>query len=228
MHHIPTSLRSLIMDHGTIYYYSKNQSLLTEGDKVDLIFLIVNGKIAVKKDTANGRELTLRICSTNDCIAENIIFTTTKLYPISAIVLEETSVIGISKSKLELLISQHPTLLLDCIKWLQIQNIRDQSKLRDLVLYGKKGALYSTLIRLSNSYGKIQKNGDIRITHLITNSELATICATSREVINRLVQHLKKEKIILYENSQITILNLDYLRKSCDCDNCPLSVCQIN
>lgn len=31
---------------------------------------------------------------------------------------------------------------------------KQHSKFRDLLLYGKKGALYSTLIRLANSYGK--------------------------------------------------------------------------
>lgn len=31
---------------------------------------------------------------------------------------------------------------------------KQHTKFRDLLLYGKKGALYSTLIRLANSYGK--------------------------------------------------------------------------
>ena len=30
---------------------------------------------------------------------------------------------------------------------------RQQAKYRDLLLYGKKGAFYSTLLRLANSYG---------------------------------------------------------------------------
>ena len=45
-------------------------------------------------------------------------------------------------------------LALEFMKWVSIQNRKTQTKFRDLVLHGKKGALYSTLIRLTNSYGK--------------------------------------------------------------------------
>ena len=49
---------------------------------------------------------------------------------------------------------------------------KQHSKFRDLLLYGKKGALYSTLIRLANSYGK-ETDGGILISVPLTNQELA-------------------------------------------------------
>ncbi|CAM5558606.1 Crp/Fnr family transcriptional regulator OS=Lysinibacillus sphaericus OX=1421 GN=LS41612_19350 PE=4 SV=1 [Lysinibacillus sphaericus] len=44
--------------------------------------------------------------------------------------------------------------MVEYMKWLQTENLKYQSRLRDLVLDGKKGALFSTLIRLSNTDGK--------------------------------------------------------------------------
>ena len=37
---------------------------------------------------------------------------------------------------------------------------KTQTKFRDLVLNGKKGALYSTLIRMTNSYGSPKEQWD--------------------------------------------------------------------
>ncbi|GEK33660.1 Crp/Fnr family transcriptional regulator [Kurthia sibirica] len=228
MQSTPMNLGTLFETNGIKYKVTKNQLLFAEGDPADMIYFILSGKVALTKETANGRALTLRICSKNDCIAEGILFTSSSLYPVSAKVLEETFVIGLKKGQLERLLAVQPDLLVDCIEWLQIQNMREQSKLRDLLLYGKKGALYSTLIRLANTYGELQSNGQIEISHLITHGELATLCATSREVINRLVQQLKKDHVIQYEQNKITILNLHYLRAICECDHCPIFVCQIN
>jgi hypothetical protein len=39
------------------------------------------------------------------------------------------------------------------MKWISTQSRKKQSKIRDLVMHGKKGALYSTLIRIPHSYG---------------------------------------------------------------------------
>ena len=57
---------------------------------------------------------------------------------------------------------------------------RQQAKYRDLLLYGKKGAFYSTLLRLANSYG-IKRDDGIYIDIALTNQELAEFAATSRE-----------------------------------------------
>lgn len=62
--------------------------------------------------------------------------------------------------------------MVEYLKWLQIENSKHQSRLRDLVLNGKKGALFSTLIRLTNTYGKSLDDGAIVIDFRLTNLDL--------------------------------------------------------
>ena len=71
-----------------------------------------------------------------------------------------------------------------------------------------KGALYSTLIRMTNSYGVLKENG-ILIDLPLTNQELANFCATSRESVNRMLNELKSKVQFLFikERLQYTIYN---------------------
>lgn len=94
-------------------------------------------------------------------------------------------------------------------------------------MHGKKGALYSTLIRITNSYGKNTKQG-ILIELPLTNQELANFCGTSREVVNRLLSDLRKAGIISIDKGSITIHDLDYIKNEIDCEDCSTEICKID
>ena len=81
-------------------------------------------------------------------------------------------------------------------------------------------------MRLTNSYGKKTEDG-ILIDYPMTNQDLANFCGTSREVFNRMLNNLKKEKLLSMEKSKIMIHDLEYLKDEIDCEHCPVDVCTI-
>ncbi len=225
---LPANISKIFKENGSLLKISKGSHLCLEGEPVKDIFYVVSGKVILSKETISGKELTLRICGSNDCIGEGIIFSKTGFYPLSAKVMESATIITLDKNLFEMCLSQEPALLIECISWLQLQNLKAQTKMRDLLLYGKKGALYSTIIRLTNTYGMLKENGDIVIDYPLTNSDLANLCATSREVINRMLNELKKLEVISFDKSIITVHKLDFLKRECECENCPLNICRID
>jgi CRP-like cAMP-binding protein len=132
----------------------------------------------------------------------------------------------IQKDKLESEIENDSKLALELIKWLSLQHRKSQTRFRDLVLHGKKGALYSTLIRMANSYG-IKTDEGVKINVSLTNQELANFCGTSREVVNRLLSDLRKSNIISIDKGFITVHAPNTLKREIDCENCPIEVCNI-
>src|SRR5690606_19122695 len=132
----------------------------------------------------------------------------------------------ISKQAIEETLILHPHLSIEMIKIMNIQHQQTQSKFRDLILHGKKGALYSTLIRLTNSYG-IQEEHGILINLPLTNQELANFCGMTREVINRLLSELKKLNKLSMLDGKMIIHDLQYLKKEIHCENCPVEICNI-
>ena len=131
----------------------KGELLYHEGLEAKEIFLIKSGKIQISKVTSKGQVLALRLCSEGDLIGELTLFSSSKNYIFSAKVIEEGEVIAINKKKLEKRLETNHELAFEFMKWASHQNLKTQIKLRDLLLTGIKGALYYTLIRLSNSYG---------------------------------------------------------------------------
>ncbi|PLR83343.1 Crp/Fnr family transcriptional regulator [Bacillus sp. V33-4] len=204
----------------------KGAFLFQEGENAAELFLIQSGKVQISKMVPDGRELTLRMCSEGDLIGELSLFCPAPKYMLSAKIVESGEVAVIYRDDLEEKLAENSRAALEFMRWLSGQHRKTQTKFRDLVLHGKKGALYSTLIRLSNSYGVARKNG-ILINVPLTNQDLANFCGTSREVVNRLLSELRKNDIISMDKSLITIQDLDYLKLEIDCENCPVDICNI-
>jgi CRP-like cAMP-binding protein len=204
----------------------KNTFIFQEGMEAEEMYVILSGKVQISKITSDGRELSLRICGKNDICGELTLFTHSPKYLLSARVLEDAEIAAINKDVLEKEIFQNSSLALEFLKWMSDHFRKTQTKFRDLVLNGKKGALYSTLIRMTNSYGVDVQNG-ILIDLPLTNQELANFCGTSRESTNRILNELKKEQIISIKKSKIIVHNLQYLRDEIGCENCPKVYCSI-
>lgn len=219
-------LKELLRTIHHIQKIEKGSFLFQEGSAANELYFIQSGKIQISKVVPDGRELTLRMCSHGDIVGEISLFTPSPKYMLNGRVVESGEVAVIYLSQLEEKLAKNHVLALELIKWLSLEHRKTQTKFRDLILHGKKGALFSTLIRLANSFGVIERDRIVIRTNL-TNQELANFCGTSREVVNRLLSELRKKEIISIDKGIITIFNIDYLRKEIDCENCPTEICNI-
>lgn len=204
----------------------KNQYLYQEGKVANELYLILSGKVQISKITSEGRELALRICGENDICGELTLFTDAPRYLLNARVIDEGEVAVINKDVLEKKMFQNSALAYEFMKWMSDHFRKTQTKFRDLLLTGKKGALYSTLIRMTNSYG-VQKEDGILIDLPLTNQQLGDFCGTSRESTNRYLNELKRDSIVSFEKGKIKIYDLQYLKNEIGCENCPVVYCSI-
>ncbi|MFJ7368692.1 Crp/Fnr family transcriptional regulator [Lysinibacillus sp. NPDC098008] len=222
------NIKSLFQKHGVFIKINKGSKIFLEGERAQEIYYIKTGTISISQETESGKELTVRICGPDSIIGEGSLFCNLVYNSMTAKVLEPSTLYVLSRQSLEHLLEEQPTLMVAYMKWLQTENLKHQSRLRDLLLNGKKGALFSTLIRFSNTYGKPLENGSIFIDFQLTNTEIANLCATSREMINRMLNDLKKHDIITFDKGFITIHNLQFLKNEIACENCPLQICRID
>jgi len=206
--------------------FKKGDFLFQEGTEANELFYIQSGIIQISKITPDGKELCLRICQKDDLIGELSMFSDQSTHMLNAKVLDDCEALVISKHRLECEIFENPKLGYEFLKWMSDQFRRTQTKLRDLILNGKKGALYSTLIRLANSYGRETEQG-VLIDIALTNQQLANFCGTARESVNRMLNELKKKNIVTFKQGKITVHDLDYLKKVNHCEGCPIEYCRI-
>lgn len=220
-------LKELLSIRHTVKEYKKDSYLFRESEEIKGIYLIRSGKVQIGKVTSDGRELTLRICGRNQFVGEFTLFAVEAKYMLDAKVIEDVECVKIRINDLEEALTNNSKLAVSFMKWMGINHQKTQTKFRDLLLHGKKGALYSTLIRMTNSYGVQRKNG-ILINLALTNQELANFCGMTREVVNRMLSDLKKQEIITMEDGKIVIHDLQYLKDEINCENCPIAFCKID
>lgn len=221
-------IHALFKHHGERIKVEKDSKIFLEGKRAEAIFYIEYGSIQISQETESGKELTMRICGPASIIGESSLFCHLSYNSMSAKVLKPSTLLVLSRKSLEHLLTEQPMMMVEYLKWLQIENYKHQSRLRDLIVNGKKGALFSTLIRLANTYGKPLDNSAIVIDVPFTNSEIANLCGTSREMINRMLNDLKKHHILSFDKGYITIHDFKFLKDEIACENCPLQICRID
>lgn len=219
---------ALFEQFGANLKVEKERPVFLEGQRAEDVYLIKTGTVRISKDTESGKILTLRISGGDTFIGETSIFCETIYHSVSANTVEPTELSVLPRTTLEKYLTDSASLMMEWIQIMQVHNLKNETRFRDLLLHGKKGALLSTLIRLTNTYGVKQDDGSILIDHAMTNQELANFCATSREVVNRILNDLKKKRVISLDKGKITIHDLHFLRTEVECDNCPLHICRID
>ncbi|MBW8351994.1 Crp/Fnr family transcriptional regulator [Bacillus sp. IITD106] len=205
----------------------KDAYLFQEGDMADGIYYIRSGKVRIGKVTPDGREIAFQIFSEGDIIYEISLYAEPASYTVHARAIEDSICAKIKKDVLEENLLLKPSLNVEFMKMMSLHHKKMQSKFRDLILHGKKGALYSTLIRLANSYG-VEKEDGILVDLSLTNQELANFCGMTREVVNRMLSSLKKEGKLSMHDGKILIHDLDYLKAENHCEICPIEICKID
>lgn len=199
--------------------------LFWEGDLADKLYYIKRGRVKLTKSTDEGKELILYMYQSDDMVGQADPFFSSK-HSFTAEVIEDTEVGVIEHKDLEVLICQHCDFAIDFMKWMGIHHRLTQTKFRDLMMYGKPGALCSTLIRLSNTYG--EKHGDtVLINKKITHTDLSNMIGATRESVNRMLSDLRKKGAVEYENGMIVITDLGMLQEVCHCELCPNEICRI-
>lgn len=225
---IPENLKELINSIDHTMKIQKGTFLFQEGMTANELYILRSGRIQISKISQDGKELTLRICTRGDIVGELTLFTNEAKYLLNAKVLESGEVAVLKKEYLEQQLLENGSLAYEFMKWMSDHFRRTQTKFRDLVLHGKKGALYSTLIRMTNSYGVKREEGSILINIPLTNQDLANFCGTSRESINRMLSDLRKDNIVSINKGKITVHDLEFLKLEINCENCPPELCNID
>ena len=211
---------------GKILALNTGEYLFHEGDHAKYFFFVRNGQIFITKFAESGRVLSLRLATKGSIIGELPLYEENPVYIFNAVAQSPAEVYAIEFPILHKYLEKKPSLAINLLKIIGVHIRKQHSKFRDLVLYGKKGAIYSTLIRFANSYGQNIDNG-ILITVPLTNQELANYSATARESLNRMLSELRRKNIIEIHDGLILIRDIDFLKREIQCENCGREICNI-
>ena len=182
----------------------KGNIIIDTGDKIESIYIILNGKIEISKEYDDTRKNIVNILESGEIFAEAIALSTNKISPITAVSLSKSELIKINvknifdnnlKNNKNIFIENLLKIISDKNKFLSIKNdILSQKSLRSkIILYLKY---------MSN----MQKSKKITVPY--SRDKLAEFISADRSALSRELNRLAKEKIIELNGSKINILNI--------------------
>lgn len=205
--------------------------LFQEKDSVEYVYLLLSGTVAMGRVHMRGKDFILKIVNSREVIVEYQLFKHNPHYQFYAKTLSDSEFLPIKKDQFEEFIMNDPDAMGAFVYWLSTSYLKAQMKCQDLIMNGKKGGLYSILIRLCNTYGVMTEEGiliDLPLTHQELANWLANLTFGTREVIQRALKELREKDVISYDQQKFTIKNIRYLKEEVDCQNCHYEICGIN
>lgn len=225
-YHEPISIINFITEEGKLETFDQNQYIFQAEDYAKAIYVIQSGNVVIHRVLEDGKEFSLKLLGPRNIFGALTLFCGTKKHTLFAKTKNKVSVYKMDIEVFENAIMNDNVLNYEWLLFIQNENEKHEYKLRDLYTLGKKGAIYSTLVRLSNTYG-VQTDEGILLNIDMTNNELANFGGTTREGVNRIISELKSKDVISAKGKRIIIKDLNYLKTQINCENCPIHICKM-
>lgn len=189
----------------------KGSHLFHQGEPFTSIFAVRAGTIKTYTVTNQGEEQITGFYFPGELIALNAI--DTQHYPISAKVLETTTVCEIPYDQLDRLSEQVPELRRQLIRSMG-KEIREEQQM--MMLLSKKTAeerVATFLLKLSDRYKRRGYSPSIfRLS--MSRNEIGNYLGLAVETVSRIFSRFQKQHLIRVEGKEIEVLSLDELRQT--------------
>jgi CRP/FNR family transcriptional regulator, cyclic AMP receptor protein len=190
--------------------WKKQSHVFLQGDPLENVYFIYDGKIKIYKSDINGKEQIVAIAKKGEMFP-HVGFFRKGDYPAYAEVLEPSTLIAVPISKFETVLIENPELCIKVFKVLGEKIVDLQNRLEEQILNNTYEQIIKLLIRLAQKHGKEQEDGTIVLKSEFTNKDLANMIGTTRETISRTLTKMKKDELIEVDDEGNMIVDVEIL-----------------
>ena len=191
-------------------FYPRKTVVFTEGSEKEAVFFIHDGLVKAYKTDENGHEQIVSFLKTGDMFP-HIGFFNEDPYPATTEAIADTHLLAIPVKKFEQLLLDTPTIAIKVMKVLGMKIKELQDQLQEFSGHDVHHRALSFLFKLAQQHG--EWNGKtVHIDLPLTHQEFANTIGTSRETVNRLLNQLRKAKMIQADRNRITIPDIEALK----------------
>lgn len=190
--------------------WKKQSHVFLQGDPLENVYFIYDGKIKIYKSDINGKEQIVAIAKKGEMFP-HVGFFRKGDYPAYAEVLEPSTLIAVPISKFEAVLIENPELCIKVFKVLGEKIVDLQNRLEEQILNNTYEQIIKLLIRLAQKHGNEQEDGTILLKSEFTNKDLANMIGTTRETISRTLTKMKKDELIEVDNEGNMIVDVKIL-----------------
>jgi CRP/FNR family transcriptional regulator, cyclic AMP receptor protein len=191
--------------------FRRGHTLFAEGEPGDRLYIIVSGKVKIGRRSPDGRENLLTIMGPSDMFGELSIFDPGPRTS-SATTITEVCAVSMDRDALRAWIADRPEIAERLLRVLARRLRRTNNNLSDLIFTDVPGRVAKQLLHLAQKFGT-QEDGALRVTHDMTQEEIAQLVGASRETVNKVLADFAQRGWIHLEGTSMLISDSEQLAR---------------
>lgn len=191
--------------------FSRGDVIFNEGEPGDRLFIITSGKVKLGRRSPDGRENLLSVMGPSDMFGELSIFDPGPRTS-GAVCVTDVRAYSMDRSALKDWIDQRPEIASQLLRVLARRLRRTNNNLADLIFTDVPGRVAKALLQLAQRFGT-QEGGALRVTHDLTQEEIAQLVGASRETVNKALADFAHRGWLRLEGKSVLISDSERLAR---------------
>ncbi len=212
---VDSALSAALVERGSTLILEEGQSLFLEGDDAGGFYIVKSGGMKATRLSPEGGEQLLAVFSPGDSIGEMGMFDD-KPRSATIVALRTSSLLHWSKSAFFRFADENPGMYrhLLAVMARRLREANDALAARDFLPLA--GQLARVMLRLGEGFGVALPDDTTRISHKLTQSELAAMIGASRENVSRVINDWKRRGVVAHEAGHYRLIDTDTLHELSD------------
>jgi CRP/FNR family cyclic AMP-dependent transcriptional regulator len=206
---VQASANSALMEQLRPVDFPAEHMVFAEGDPGDRLYIIVSGKVKIGRRSAGGDENLLTIMGPSDMFGELSIFDPGPRTS-SATTITEVRAVSMDRDALRAWIADRPEIAGQLLRVLARRLRRTNNNMADLIFTDVPGRVAKQLLHLGQRFGT-REGGAMRVTHDLTQEEIAQLVGASRETVNKALADFAHRGWIQVQGKSVLICDSERL-----------------
>ncbi len=189
----------------------KGDTLFTEGEPGDSLYIVMSGKLKVGRRAADGRQNLIAVMGPSDMVGELSLFDPGPRTATSTAV-TDSRVARLKQAALRPWITDRPEIAEQLLRVLARRLRRTNDALADLIFTDVPGRVAKSLLQMASRFGT-RDGGVLRVTHDLTQEELAQLVGASRETVNKALADFASRGWLRLDGKSVIILDPERLAR---------------
>jgi CRP-like cAMP-binding protein len=185
--------------------YDKGALLFSEGDASDQLYTVVSGRVKVFKTTPRGTDVILEIFGPGDPVGAVAVYES-RPYPATAVALEPTTCLLISRQAFFSLLEAYPTMVRGLLTGLTHRLVELTNRLAELSGGRVEARLARFFLKLATDMGQPRSEGAF-IPLALSRQELADMIGTTIETAIRIMSRWGKDNVVRTEKDGFVVVD---------------------
>ena len=189
----------------------KGEIVFSEGEPGDSLYIVLSGKIKLGRRAADGRQNLVSIMGPSDMVGELSLFDPGPRTA-TATAVTDARLARLKKTSLRPWLNNRPEIAEQLLRVLARRLRRTNDALADLIFTDVPGRVAKQLLQLAQRFGT-QEGGALRVTHDLTQEEIAQLVGASRETVNKALADFAHRGWIRLEGKSVLISDSERLAR---------------